>query len=558
MGDLGPEPIHFNDWPNTQGFDTTYEEREPIELNVVGQIPKYAAGTFFRTGLGRRTLDCEKGKKHQTRHWFDNLALVHRFQIISSDDGDTRVIYNSRSTCDGMIENIRKTGSRDGVTFAAKYDPCRTFFKKLQTMFITANPINQPPDTFGSSVTLSVNLPGVGPKGKPSKNKYQKGTITTLANKTDASRFQLLDPETLEPVGLTNQKVLHPELKGAMSGAHAVSDPVTGDIFNYNLHPAGPQGTYKLFTVSAATGRTSILTTIKADSAYLHSLFLTEHYVILCVWNSFYNSLGGLSVLWNQNIIDALAEYDSSRSAKWYVIDRVPPEKGGKGLITTYESDPFFCFHTINAYEEPSPGKDGEVDIVADLAVYNNLDVLKRFYLENLVSDGPHADEWANNTDAMAYMRRYRLPNVPKISSKQALKAEAVFSVDSKITPELPNINPSKVTKKHRYIYGVTGTGKSSFLDGLVKYDVETGTAKTWSEAGQTAAEPVFVGDPNSPDEDGGVLLSVVLDGYEGKSFLLVLDAKTLTEVGRAHVNGAIGFGFHGTFAPSGGAALSV
>lgn len=48
--------------------------------------------------------------------------------------------------------------------------------------------------------------------------------------------------------------------------------------------------------------------------------------------------------------------------------------------------------------------------------------------------------------------------------------------------------------------------------------------------------------------EDDGVLLTVVLDGSAGNSYLLVLDARDLREVGRAHVDGVIGFGFHGTF----------
>jgi len=51
--------------------------------------------------------------------------------------------------------------------------------------------------------------------------------------------------------------------------------------------------------------------------------------------------------------------------------------------------------------------------------------------------------------------------------------------------------------------------------------------------------------------EDDGVLLSVVLDGPAGKSYLLVLDAQTMTEVGRAQLDGVVGFGFHGTHVSS-------
>jgi torulene dioxygenase len=33
-------------WPNEAGFDTTYEEHEPVELIVKGTIPYYAAGVL--------------------------------------------------------------------------------------------------------------------------------------------------------------------------------------------------------------------------------------------------------------------------------------------------------------------------------------------------------------------------------------------------------------------------------------------------------------------------------------------------------------------------------
>ena len=58
------------------------------------------------------------------------------------------------------------------------------------------------------------------------------------------------------------------------------------------------------------------------------------------------------------------------------------------------------------------------------------------------------------------------------------------------------------------------------------------------------------------PNESGtrtanptGVLLSVVLDGSAGTSFLLVLNAADLTEVARAQAPHHIPFSFHGQFA---------
>jgi len=60
----------------------------------------------------------------------------------------------------------------------------------------------------------------------------------------------------------------------------------------------------------------------------------------------------------------------------------------------------------------------------------------------------------------------------------------------------------------------------------------------------------VFVAASHAKDEDHGVLLSVVLDGRKGNSFLLVLDAHSLEELARAEVPHHIPFGFHGQFAP--------
>jgi beta,beta-carotene 9',10'-dioxygenase len=58
--------------------------------------------------------------------------------------------------------------------------------------------------------------------------------------------------------------------------------------------------------------------------------------------------------------------------------------------------------------------------------------------------------------------------------------------------------------------------------------------------------EPVFVAVPGATTEDEGVILSVVLNGNKGNSFMLVLDAGSFAEIARAEVPHHIPFGFHG------------
>lgn len=86
-----------------------------------------------------------------------------------------------------------------------------------------------------------------------------------------------------------------------------------------------------------------------------------------------------------------------------------------------------------------------------------------------------------------------------------------------------------------------------SFLDGIGNTDTQTGETLVWEAARQTPGEPIFVPAPDvSKDEDDGAVLSVVLDGNSGSSYLLCLDARTTQEIGRASVGVPVGLGFHG------------
>jgi len=58
----------------------------------------------------------------------------------------------------------------------------------------------------------------------------------------------------------------------------------------------------------------------------------------------------------------------------------------------------------------------------------------------------------------------------------------------------------------------------------------------------QSPGEPTFLPDPEGIEEDDGVHLSVVLDGTKGKSYLLVLDARTFDEVRRADMEIVVPF----------------
>lgn len=493
-----------------------------------------------RTGPLGYKAKTDDGKVWAAKHWFDGFSCVHRFQIDFPDaNGAAKVQYRSRRTVDHYLDIVRKEGRLDGVSFASKRDTCETFFKKVMSMF-TADRQSQ-----NIGVTLSINMPGAGSVGdneKPRVNGHTNG-INTLHAKTDASFFKSIDPETLEPRGVATQGVLHPDLNGEFSAAHAKSDPETGDVYNFNLKLSFT-GTYRIFHTSASTGETDILATFPGKPAYIHSLFLTANYVIICVWNT-HITWGGLSIMWNKNIVDAIGPFDPASKASWYVIDR----RNNKGLVATYESIPFFAFHTVNAWEQPSSTDMHKTDVIVELSMYENTDVIDRYMYDNIIaSKQDPVYEGTKRSSCMPMQAQFRLACVDDANPAQPLPAELLFQADKMISMELPTINPSYLTKRHRYSYGVADRLKSSFMDGIVKFDNVTQTSIFWEEEGHTPGEAIFVSDPKGEAEDDGVLLTVVLDGYAEKSYLLVLDAKTLTEVGRAEMQGPMSFGFHGAY----------
>lgn len=358
---------------------------------------------------------------------------------------------------------------------------------------------------------------------------------------TDNSSAKTFDKDTLEPLGVTDQQVLHKDLSGPMCGAHAAHDPDTGEVFNYNLM-FGVVPVYKVFGATTV-GNTTILANIwglDIKGAYIHSISLTPNFVILCIWPSYFRNMG-LSILYERNLLDAM-KFHSNASTMWIVVDR----HKGRGVVKKFKSPAFFCFHTVNAWETSKYGGE-TVDITCELVEFKSMDILQRFYYQNLVSDQPGVTERNPDTETPR-LTRYILADIPLTGDRLRVQNQRAEKVMDIVSGDLPRINPRYTFKPHRYVYTVLDRGNSSFLDGIGKTDAETGETTVWEIPRHTPGEPIFVPAPGPDnDEDDGVILCVVLDGDFGSSYLMCLDAKTMKEMGRASIGVLVGFGFHGT-----------
>lgn len=317
----------------------------------------------------------------------------------------------------------------------------------------------------------------------------------------------------------------------------------------------GHLATYRIFRVNAATGTTDILATIAEPDlapAYIHSFFLTENYVVLCIPSTHFG-WSSLKIAWERNLLEAIKPFDEARQCKW-VVDR----RHGRGVVAR------FCipaaFHSVNAFEEHVKDDSGEerTDLLLDHTMYDNADIMFGLYYDVIldrddVGKKAFLDNGRYRKSHSRHVRyRFRMPLSEQTRQEAALAtADEVLSISSPHSGELSTIHPGRAGQPYRYMYGTSNRGLSTFMDSIVKADLETREAVLWcGPQAHTPGEPVFVPRPGGTDEDDAVVLSVVLDGTAQSSYLLCLDAKTMQELGRAEADFPIAMGFHGFHAP--------
>ena len=409
------------------------------------------------------------------------------------------------------------------MTFGQK-DLCQGMFHKFFTMF--KGTISVPDSTRNVQVTLTPNFP-VGPKLTAEQSHRNKSGLRNLYVKSDANVLRSLDPVTLNPIESTNYGKIVKQATGHTSASHAALDPETGELFNFVLR-FGRVPTYTLFkltppTVDQAAGHQVLATITDAPAAYIHSVCLTKKYFIFCVWQADYK-LNGAAVPYYKNLAQSFKSWNPKRKTLWYVIDR----KNG-GVIRKFKSDPFFAFHHINSYD------DGD-NVVVDLSTYRTHEIIHRCYLDALKSSSATSE-----LGPPALTTRVTLKNVT--ASKSVGTAVVIMTP---VLFELPTISPSHSLRPNKFTYGTSTRGLSSMWDCIIKIDLEAlyqnpsnpseGTIKRYERPKCTPSEPIFVPRPGATEEDDGVVLVIELDGVEGTSALVVIDAQSFEEIGRAQV----------------------
>src|SRR6202167_5689682 len=89
----------------TLGFSTLDREVTVDELELSGELPSWLNGSLLRTGPAKFEVGGQ-----QMRHWFDGLAMLHRFTI---EQG--RVAYGNRFLESRSYRAARERGLPDNA-----------------------------------------------------------------------------------------------------------------------------------------------------------------------------------------------------------------------------------------------------------------------------------------------------------------------------------------------------------------------------------------------------------------------------------------------------------
>ncbi|KAL7390092.1 hypothetical protein ABVT39_014798 [Epinephelus coioides] len=513
------------------------ETPEPISAKVEGTIPTWINGNFLRNGPGK----FEFGNTHYN-HWFDGMAMLHRFHI-----NQGQVTYMSRFLkSDAYLMNSEKNRimmSEFGTL--AMPDPCKNFFLRFLSRFEMIKP------TDNASVSF------VKYKGD-----YYVSTETNFMHRVNPENL-----ETLQQVDWSKFIAVN----GATAHPHYDPDGTTYNMGNsygpkgalYNIIRVPPEKKDATETLEGAKVLCSIVPVNKSHPSYYHSFAMSENYIVFIEQPIKMDLLKIVTCNLRGKALNEGIYWDPKLETIFHVINK----HTGEVSAVKYHAKAMATFHQINAFEE-----DGF--LIVDLCCQDDGEAINNYLLQNLRKSGEALDE-VYNTLSRPLPRRFVLPlnvnhdtpanqNLNKRSSSTAtcvkLSKEKVFCQHEDLHGddlyeygglEFPQINYGKYnTQPYRYFYGC---GFRHLVgDSLLKMDLKDKSLKVWYQKGFFPSEPVFVPSPDAVEEDDGVILSVVLTPSQDKAtFLLVLDAKTFKELGRANVPVNMAYGFHGTFGAS-------
>jgi beta,beta-carotene 9',10'-dioxygenase len=320
-------------FPYGAGFRSlTQETPEPVQLAVQGELPRWLEGALLRTGPSKFEVGA-----CTYNHWFDGLAMLHRFAL--SDGG---VTYANRFLKSKAFRAAEETGKITYAEFAT--DPCRTLFGRVAAIFdpkLTDN--------------CCVNVSG-----------YARDAVA-FTETTMPMRFS---PATLETLGVFRYRRA---LRGQVSTAHPHYDVARRCHYNY-IVDFGLKSCYRLCRIGD-DGKQKLVAKVPVERpCYMHSFGMSQDYLVLTefplVVSPIELKLSGKPFIQNYR-------WEPERGLVFHIVEK---DKGK--LVRTATAEACFAFHHVNAFLDHDR-------LAVDVIIYPDAAIIDQLYLAPLRSGAP-------------------------------------------------------------------------------------------------------------------------------------------------------------------------
>jgi len=326
------------------GFGKTEKEISIDKLPVKGVIPEWIKGDLIRNGPGTFSVG-----KENYRHWFDGLAMLHRF---SFENGN--------------------------VSYQNKFLECKAYNEAMEKNEIAYSefatnprftPLDRVRSIFKSPMTDSakVNIAEI------------KKKLLALSETSSQIEF---DRKTLGTLGTFHYDS---KINRHVTTVHPTYDHIKDKNYNLTIR-FNRISRYRILEVEKSQEPKLVCSVPTQEISYMHSFGMSQNYFTI---TEFPFCVNPLKILFSGKPFIENYSWKPERGTPFYVIDR-----NSNKLVATLKADPFFAFHHINSFE-----KDGLLYV--DILAYKNADVVKAFYIDTIKEDKTRL--------ALGEFRRYKL-----------------------------------------------------------------------------------------------------------------------------------------------------
>lgn len=487
------QPLHYL----SGNFAPVRDETPPCKnLPVIGYLPECLNGEFVRVGPN------PKFSPVAGYHWFDGDGMIHGLHI-----KDGKATYVSRYVRTSRLKQEEYFG---GAKFMRIGDLKGLFGLLMVNMQMLRAKLKILDVSYGTGTGNTALV-------------YHHGKLLALSEADKPYVLKVLEDGDLQTLGLLDydKRLTH------SFTAHPKVDPFTGEMFTFGYSHTPPYITYRVISKDGFMHEPVPITI--SDPIMMHDFAITENYAIFMDLPLYFRPK---EMVKEKKLIFT---FDATKKARFGVLPRYAKNELH---IKWFELPNCFIFHNANAWEE-----EDEVVLITCRLENPDLDLV-----------GGDVKEKLENFGNELYEMRFNMKT--GIASQRKLSASSV---------DFPRVNESYTGRKQRYVYG-TILDSIAKVTGVIKFDLhaEPDTGKSKLEVGgnvqgifdlgvgRFGSEAVFV--PREPgitsEEDDGYLIFFVHDEKTGKSYVNVIDAKTMSPdpVAIVELPNRVPYGFHAFF----------